>query len=1240
MQKEIQKVIIEDIAKKKVKSHYLIGGDFNRILNTELDTTNTDTHRERKQLPLVKWMSSLGFGETFRICNPRIKKYTWSNGSTQTRIDQIWISSKLKEGLNNSDIEDMDLITGSDHNLIWGEINTSLVIETSTKNLSRANERNIPRRRIYQYQEATVEDWENYRAKLDNILTQGTKRTGEMSSLVHEEKEITEANINEEWDRIVNAINRAAAKHIPFKLSKRTIDEKDKQVLRNPRFKDVKNLKRIAKKVKEGVLLKVDETDRFLWNCQIQEINNRQNTQIRELSELSDREWVLDTKTWIRIMEKNIQREDQEKKEKRIIENIEKRYGMIGRTDKQMLDSILERPWKSILIEKILTGAESMVENRELVTDPEKVKEEVNSHFQKQFQKRKHKFEHMNKEWKEEYTPKSWIKKEWYEKVTAEIGLEEWEESLSTAKSNTAPGISGISYTLIRKVGSVASKIFLRLINAIVKTCIFPKKWKVGQIFPIPKIAEWDLSLGSTRPIMLLETFRKSLVRIVQKRMSKVLVEHNILRGLNYAGLPGESTNSPIHIINNLMEDAKCKHKETWILLQDIKKAFDSVSMESIRQSLYRIKAPEVLVNFIIEIFDGRRVQVLTKYGVTNSFQAEDGIDQGEVISPLIWRIIYDPLLVRLQMLKRGYEISTAWPNLAGDSEREELKYQVAAVAYADDTTFIASSKQNLQLIINKAQEFYNLNDIEINPKKSELLVINRVEKNDDFWVELGHRKEVVKAKKIKETVRLLGVWIGGGIQKRKCRNRLQQEVRSFVQILKSKKISVEQIKYLNNRVLLPRLEYKSMIYLWSKQVCDRIHQPMIRLAKWKSDLASTCSNALIVHEDLLGVRSFWQRHTEHMISEWLIRINDSNLLGQTCHLRLREAQLEICDPDPIWEINVDKLIYKAFSNNLSMNILVTAKSLGFTVHTEYATRDWCFSEQKNRETKIISLLQESNWKGSLKSLKNMKIWYLGQLIDTRGKTLFTWQQLRKLLGLSAAGKKAGWFKRIELLVLELSTRRGIRETFLRKSYNTLTTEIQLKRVSTKRSQREWVLSEGKKENEYIVGKVEKKRKVTSEIRPWLKIDNNRSNINLDQEVRLQPVENSSVIKVKNSAAFNISDWIRTKEYEKVLSMQTYHITDRIDRRKGKDTTKKRDRIVPSVRIESWDRVFIQKVIQSEGKKQELLAALEENSRKDDFKFYTDGSLIRGENGSSSRLGYGVVQVDSQGRVIRDIRVH
>ena len=61
---------------------------------------------------------------------------------------------------------------------------------------------------------------------------------------------------------------------------------------------------------------------------------------------------------------------------------------------------------------------------------------------------------------------------------------------------------------------------------------------------------------------MLLETFRKRIVRIVQKRLSKVLVERQILKGVNFAGLPSESTMAPIYVLNNVIEDAIQKEKD------------------------------------------------------------------------------------------------------------------------------------------------------------------------------------------------------------------------------------------------------------------------------------------------------------------------------------------------------------------------------------------------------------------------------------------------------------------------------------------------------------------------------------------------------------------------------------------------------------------------------------------------------------------------------------------------------
>ena len=101
------------------------------------------------------------------------------------------------------------------------------------------------------------------------------------------------------------------------------------------------------------------------------------------------------------------------------------------------------------------------------------------------------------------------------------------------------------------------------------------------------------------------------------------------------------------------MEEAKEKNKELWILLQDMKKAFDSVSLESLELALQRVKIPKKTIEYILNLFHKRQLRIITAYGLTEEIVAGDGIDQGEVISPLIWRIFYDPLLEKIQEEER-----------------------------------------------------------------------------------------------------------------------------------------------------------------------------------------------------------------------------------------------------------------------------------------------------------------------------------------------------------------------------------------------------------------------------------------------------------------------------------------------------------------------------------------------------------------------------------------------------------
>ena len=71
-------------------------------------------------------------------------------------------------------------------------------------------------------------------------------------------------------------------------------------------------------------------------------------------------------------------------------------------------------------------------------------------------------------------------------------------------------------------------------------------------------------------------------------------------------------------------------------MLQDMKKPFDSVSLESLKLALQRIKISVLGQRFIIDLFDKRQTRIITALDLTKVITASDRIEQGEVILPLI----------------------------------------------------------------------------------------------------------------------------------------------------------------------------------------------------------------------------------------------------------------------------------------------------------------------------------------------------------------------------------------------------------------------------------------------------------------------------------------------------------------------------------------------------------------------------------------------------------------------------
>ena len=151
-------------------------------------------------------------------------------------------------------------------------------------------------------------------------------------------------------------------------------------------------------------------------------------------------------------------------------------------------------------------------------------------------------------------------------------------------------------------------------------------------------------------------------------------------------------------------------------------KAFDSIHIPTLCKALKRIHIPDKAINLLSYLLSHRTNKVITTLGLTTSYSVDDGIDQGETISPLLWKIYYDPLISRIHNEHQGF--------LSGIPSSSINGIHTSVMAYMDDSLWIAPNKTSLINILHTASSFYKFANIKVNPFKS-ILVTNSSDPNN-----------------------------------------------------------------------------------------------------------------------------------------------------------------------------------------------------------------------------------------------------------------------------------------------------------------------------------------------------------------------------------------------------------------------------------------------------------------------------------------------------------------------------
>ncbi|GBC10086.1 hypothetical protein RclHR1_09320007 [Rhizophagus clarus] len=216
---------------------------------------------------------------------------------------------------------------------------------------------------------------------------------------------------------------------------------------------------------------------------------------------------------------------------------------------------------------------------------------------------------------------------------------------------------------------------------------------------------------------------------------------------------------------------------------------------------------PANLTKWICNLYKETSIRAITAFGLTDNVIAQDGIDQGDALSPLMWRIFYDPLLVRLQNRRcGGYKMGIEWPINIRTRSTYNLEMQISALAYMDNTIYLDHSVTRVQESIDIANDFYRIHDIEVNGPKTDYIAINISKVRDKCKVSIGCER--VEHCPTPKAIRYLGCYFSSHRQAAKIKKIIKDTIDDFLCPLIAKTILVGQIEYLVDRILIPRCAY------------------------------------------------------------------------------------------------------------------------------------------------------------------------------------------------------------------------------------------------------------------------------------------------------------------------------------------------------------------------------------------------------------------------------------------------
>ena len=154
----------------------------------------------------------------------------------------------------------------------------------------------------------------------------------------------------------------------------------------------------------------------------------------------------------------------------------------------------------------------------------------------------------------------------------------------------------------------------------------------------------------------------------------------------------GRGTRDQIANICWIMEKASEFQKNIYFSFIYYTKAFDCVDHKKLWKILKEMGIPDQLTCLLRNMYAGQEAAVRARHGTTDWFQIGKGVRQGCILSPCLFNFYAEYI-----MRNAGMEEAQAGIKIAGRNINNHR--------YADDTTLMAESEEELKSLLMKVKE-------------------------------------------------------------------------------------------------------------------------------------------------------------------------------------------------------------------------------------------------------------------------------------------------------------------------------------------------------------------------------------------------------------------------------------------------------------------------------------------------------------------------------------------------------